>query len=321
MMDVYGTTQKDFWLGDMLRAGRISGPRLFSVGDPIFVTKYRTKMHRPITSLDDALEHARFNQDHGATALKDYSNHTRAARQQLAEACRRLGLNLVTESFGTPAMNFTQLIDGFTGLEHTIGLTPIYDDVRRLFAATDAGITATLIVLYGGPAGEQYFHARERLWEDEKLLHFYRADQLVGLRRPKHHFDDDWYHPEMVGELRRLADAGVLLTMGAHGQMMGLGAHWEMELFVQGGMTPLEAIRVATINGFRHHGLDAELGSIEAGKYADFVLLAEDPRGDIRNTRSITTVVKNGVLYSGADASRVHPEPRSHQPLYFQNGE
>ena len=109
MFDVYGTTQKDFWVSDMLRAGKMTGARLYSVGDPIFVTKYRTKMHRPIENLEAALEHVQFNKDHGADAVKDYSNHTRAARQQLAEACRKLGVNLVAESFSNPFMNVTSV--------------------------------------------------------------------------------------------------------------------------------------------------------------------------------------------------------------------
>ncbi len=105
MYDVYGTTQKDYWVSDMLQRGDIIGPRIYSVGDPIFVTKYRTKMHRPIESLEDALEHVQFNKDHGATAVKDYSNHTRGARQNLVEASRQLGINIISESFGNPQMN------------------------------------------------------------------------------------------------------------------------------------------------------------------------------------------------------------------------
>ena len=136
-------------------------------------------------------------------------------------------------------------------------------------------------------------------------------------RRPTHLFDDDIYAARMANELRKLYAAGVPLHMGAHGQMMGLGAHWEIELFVQGGFTPHQALEIATINGYRHHGLDHVLGSIEVGKLADMVILEKNPLDDIRNTRSIKYVMKNGVLYSGEDASRIYPIPQPSKKLYL----
>ncbi len=99
--------------------------------------------------------------------------------------------------------------------------------------------------------------------------------------------------------------------------MMGLGAHWEMELFVQGGFTPLDAIQVATINGATYHGLGDNLGSIEAGKLADLIIMSANPLNDIRNTREIVYVMKNGVLYSGDDAARVYPDPAPAGRMYF----
>ena len=318
MYDVYGTTQKDFWVSDMLQRGDLVGPRIYSVGDPIFVTKYRTKMYRPIKSLEDALEHVKFNKDHGATAVKDYSNHTRAARQYLAEASRQLGINIITESFGNPQMNMTQIVDGFTGLEHTMGLEPIYEDVIQLLKSSKLGITPTLVVVYNGPSGETYFHQTERLWENDKLLQFFRKDKLLRLRRPTFYWPDDHYTVQMGQTLKDLYDRGIKLHMGAHGQMMGLGAHWEMELFTQGGFTNYDAIEIATINGFAHHGLDHLLGSIEVGKLADLVIMKENPLDNIRNTRSIEYVVKNGILYSGKDASQVYPTPTPASKLYFK---
>ena len=112
--------------------------------------------------------------------------------------------------------------------------------------------------------------------------------------------------------------AGVLLLMGAHGQKMGIGAHWEMEMFVHGGFTPYEALKIATINGFKHHGLDHELGSIEIGKLADLVILEKNPMVDIRNSRTIKYVMNNGVLYSGFDASQVYPVEKKAQKMYFK---
>lgn len=320
MYDVYGTTQKDFWVSDMIQKGDIPGPRIYSVGDPIFVTKYRSKMHRPIESLEDALNHVQFNKDHGAIAVKDYSNHTRAARQYLAEACRRLGMNLVSESFGNPQMNLTQLVDGFTGLEHTMGLEPLYDDVLTLFSKSKMGITPTLIVVYNGPSGETYFHQTERLWENKKLLNFFRKDELIRYRRPNFYWPDDHYAKQMDQALIKLYDRGVKLHMGAHGQMMGLGAHWEMELFTHGGFSNYDAIEIATINGFKHHGLDHKLGSIEPGKLADMVIMTKNPLDNIRNTRSIEYVIKNGIVYSGDDAGQEFPEKEQVRRLYFKDG-
>ena len=318
MYDVYGTTQKDFWVSDMIRKGRIDGPRIFSVGDPIFVTKYRTKMYRPIKSLEDALEHVQFNKDHGATAVKDYSNHNRQARQHLVEASKQLGINVVSESFSNPQMNLTQIVDGFTGLEHTLGLEPIYEDVIQLLKSTDLGITPTFIVVYNGPSGETYFYQTERLWEDTKLLNFFRKDELLRLRRPGFYWPDDHYAAQMGKTMKKLYDRGITMQMGAHGNMMGLGAHWEMELFTHGSFSNYDAIEIATINGFKHHGLDHILGSIEPGKLADMVVMTKNPLENIRNTRSIEYVVKNGVIYSGRDASRVYPNPKQAEILYFK---
>ena len=230
----------------MLQRGEITGPRIYSVGDPIFVTKYRSKMHRPIESLEDALEHVQFNKDHGAASVKDYSNHTRSARQHLAEASRQLGINIISESFANPQMNLTQIVDGFTGLEHTMGLEPLYEDVINLLAHSEMGITPTLVVVYNGPSGETYFHQSERLWEDEKLLNFFRKDELIRLRRPGFFWPDDHYSTQMGKTLKKLYDRGIKLHMGAHGQMMGLGAHWEMELFTHGGFSNYDACLLYT---------------------------------------------------------------------------
>ena len=150
-------------------------------------------MHRTIDSLEDALEHVQFNKDHGATAMKDYSNHERSARQYLAEASRRLGVNLITESFGNPQMNLSQIVDGFTGLEHSMGLEPFYDDVVRLFAASKIGMTPTLVVVYNGPSGQGYFDFTERYWKNEKLLNFFRKDYLLRFRRSPKLWKDDHY--------------------------------------------------------------------------------------------------------------------------------
>lgn len=319
LYELYGSEEKEPWVSDMIRSGRMDGPRMLSVGAPMYgIREYRQRTYRPIASYDDADQHARFSRDMGITALKDYVNFTRADRHQLITAARARGLNVLSETAAIPQMNFTQIIDGVTGLEHSMGLTPLYQDVIELFRASETGVTPTLLVVYNGPVGQAYFDQSQRYWEDEKLLRFSTEERLRGrFRRVTHYWDDDLYSPEMVAAMKRLFDAGVLVNAGGHGQMPGRDMHWEMELFVQGGFSPMDALQTATRNSAVYHGLD-NLGSIEAGKLADLVVLDANPLNDIRNTQQIVYVMKNGVVYSGADAARVYPEPTEAPAFYFQ---
>jgi Tol biopolymer transport system component len=319
--EVYGNHIKDFEVSDLQRAGKIAGARLLSVGPPIYgLREFRTKLFRPIDSQPDADEVVGFNKAYGATALKDYVHFNRAARMRMYDAARRMGVNVVAETAVDFQMNWTMLMDGVSGLEHTVGLTPLYRDVLQLWGATQAGNTPTLIVVYNGPQGETAFHQDERLWEEPKLLTFFPKDHLVRFRRPTRYFPDDIYATEMASQLRKLAEAGVSIQVSGHGQMHGLDKHWEMELMAKGGFTPAEIMAIATINGAKYLGLDAQLGSIETGKLADLVILDANPLEDIRNTRKIDMVMLNGVLYRGADAGRIYPDPESAPKRYWFRG-
>ena len=319
LYELYGSEEKEPWVRDMIRAGRLDGPRMLSAGAPMYgIREYRPRTYRPVDSYADADEHARYSRDQGITALKDYVNFTRADRHQLITAAREQGLNVVSETAAIPQMNFTQIIDGVTGLEHSMGLTPLYQDVIELFKAGGTGVTPTLLVVYNGPVGQAFFDQSQRYWEDQKLLRFSTADRLRQFRRVTHFWDDDLYAPEMAAAMKRLFDAGVLVNAGGHGQMLGRDMHWEMELFVQGGFSPMGALQTATRNSAVYHGLGADLGSIEAGKLADLVVLGANPLDDIRNTQRVVYVLKNGVVYSGEDGARLYPGPVGAGALYFQ---
>jgi len=84
-------------------------------------------------------------------------------------------------------------------------------------------------------------------------------------------------HISIARESKRLMDQGVSVQIGAHGQREGLGAHWELWMFEQGGMSAHESLRVGTINGARALGMDKDIGSLEVGKLADLVLWEGDP--------------------------------------------
>ncbi len=322
MIEVYGNEDRDGWMADMLHSGRITGPRLFTTGSAIFgLRRFRPRMFRPIASMPDALEQLRWNRDHGAIGVKDYGQMTRQRRLLVASAARVLGLNVLSESWGDPQMNFTQLVDGVTGLEHWMGIGTFHDDVIRLWAATSAGITPTLLIGYGGLDGEGWFHQQEALWRDPKLTQFILPEHLMRLRRTTHVWPEDNFGQTIAEGSHRLWEAGVPVQLGAHGQMLGLDAHWELEGMVDGGFTPAEALEIGTIRGAEHHGLAAHIGSIEPGKLADLVVLRENPLEDIRRSRSIVYVVKDGVVHDGADAARVYPDPQPAGRMYFRSPE
>ncbi len=319
LIEVYGNEYRDQWLSDMIRAGKMTGPRFYTTGSVIFGERHglRIRMFRPIETLDDALEQLRWNKDYGAIAVKDYVQLTRKRRQLTITAARRLGLNVVSESDADPQMNLTQIMDGVTGIEHSMGLQPFYDDVVKYWGATKAGMTPTLLVVYDAHMGEGWYHESSKLWQDPKLTRFISPEQLMRVRNPAHLWPEDMTAWAMGAAMKKLYLAGTSIQLGAHGQMYGLDAHWELDLLVRSGFTPAEALEIATIRGARHHGLDGQIGSLEAGKLADLVVLDANPLVDIANAGKIRYVIKNGVVYAGADGSRVWPDPKPMARPYF----
>ena len=319
MVEVYGNEYRDGWVTDMIRSGGMTGPRFFTTGSIIYGSRQggRLRMYRPIETLDDAREQVRWNLDHGAIAVKDYAQDTRKRRHLVATAARELGLNVLSESSSDPQMNLTQIMDGVTGIEHSMGLAPFHDDVVQFWRGTTAGMSPTLLVVYNGPMGEGWFHQAGKLWEDPKLANFIDPMSLMRVRRTTHLWPDDMFAWQMASELRKLYDAGTSLQLGAHGQMVGLGTHWELELFAGGGFPPEQILEIATIRGAAQHGLDAQIGSLEPGKLADLVVLDANPLEDIRNAARIRYVMKGGVLYAGDDAARVWPDPAPAPKSYF----
>ncbi len=121
------------------------------------------------------------------------------------------------------------------------------------------GYTPTLVVGYGGIWGENYWYDKTNVWDDKRLLGFVPREVLDERSRRRVTAPDEEYgHFNNARVANELSKEGVSVQLGAHGQREGLAAHWEMWMFVQGGMTPLEAFRAATLNGARYLGLDKD---------------------------------------------------------------
>jgi imidazolonepropionase-like amidohydrolase len=141
--------------------------------------------------------------------------------------------------------------------------------------------------------------------------------QPASVRRTKAPVEDFHYIPVST-QAKRLADEGVLVTIGAHGQREGLGSHWEIWGFARGGMSPVEALRTATIVSATKLGMEDDIGSLESGKLADLVILDSNPLENIYATDKIDSVMLNGHLYDAATLNETVTGDRKSEPFFWQ---
>jgi imidazolonepropionase-like amidohydrolase/Tol biopolymer transport system component len=316
--DPSNDTQSFFAASELGKAGVVTAPRLFSTGTILYGAAGSFKAE--VESLEDAKFHLRRMKAVGAFSVKSYNQPRREQRQQVLAAARELGMMVVPEGGSLYQHNMTMVVDGHTGVEHTLPVERIYDDARTLWGATKVGYTPTLLVAYGGLDGEHYWYDRTETWKHERLLR-YVPRQLVdpkSRRRPTAP-DEDYNVLRCSGIAAAIVNAGGKTHVGAHGQLAGLGAHWELWLLQMGGLTPMQALRAATLDGAFYVGLDKDLGSIEAGKLADLVVLDRNPLENIRHTDSVRYTVANGRVYDASNLSEIAPRQRPGPTFWFHD--
>ncbi len=308
-------TSEIFAHSQMARAGRVVGPRIFSTGTILYGAT--TASTAKIDNLDDALSTLRRMQAAGAWSVKSYNQPRRDQRQQVIEAARQLNMMVVPEGGSLYQHNMSMIVDGHTTIEHSIPLARLYDDVHQLWGQTGVAYNPTLVVAYGGSYGENYWYQESEVWNDPILTQYVPRRILdARARRPGTAPDNEWNHISVAREATRLAEQGVNVQIGAHGQREGLAAHWELWSLAQGGMAPLDVIRAGTLNGARALGMDGDIGSLEPGKLAALVVLDENPLEDIRNTTSIAYTVLNGRVYDSG-MNEIAPRQRPRAPFWF----
>lgn len=310
-------TQAVFAASEMQQAGLITAPRTYSTGTILYgATHFFTAK---VNTLEDALSHLKRMKAAGAFSVKSYNQPRRDQRQQILEAARETGLMVVPEGGSLFMHNMSMVVDGHTGIEHSIPVAAIYDDVKQLWAGTETAYVPTLGVGYGGIWGERYWYDKTDVWKHPILSKYVPANILepASVRRFKAPLED-YNHFNNARVAKELQDEGVDVLLGAHGQHEGLAAHWEMWMFGQGGMEPLNIIKAATIDGARYIGMDNDLGSLKVGKLADLVILNQDPMHDIETSDDIHQVMLNGRLYDTDTMNQVYPTKTKRGAFYFE---
>ncbi|MEP6729996.1 MAG: amidohydrolase family protein, partial [bacterium] len=306
---------------DAVEAGLAVGPRIYSTGPGLFGPTYFPGLGDDIKDLDHARRvMRRYSQYYDTHTLKQYITGNRQQRQWVIMAAREQNIMPTTEGALDFRYDITMALDGYPGQEHALPITPLYKDVIQLYANIGITYTPTLLVVYGGPWGENYWYERENPYNDAKLRHFTPYEELASKarRRVRGQFpgegnaggwfmDDEYNFPAVAKSAGDIVKAGGRIGVGSHGQLNGLGYHWEMWSIAKGGMAPHDVLRAATIFGAEGIGLQRDLGTLEVGKLADLVVLDANPLQDIRNTNTVRYVMKNGRLYDGSTLDEIYP--------------
>lgn len=316
-LDVQPFTVDVFSYQDMIDAGIMIGPRAFSTGPGIFVNSHINSVEAAKGVL------TRYKQYYRTHNLKSYMVGPRARRQYMVTAANALGMMPTTEGASNLRLGLTHALDGFAGNEHNLPVSPLHQDVLGLFAASQTSYTPTLTVLYGGKAGLYDFVAAHLPHTDAKVHRFMPPGLIDNKLRQTNYWQPhgDQAYPRFATDAINLQRAGGVLAVGSHGEVQGLGFLWEMEALASGDGQPEEVLYAATMGSSKAIGRDHLIGSIAPGKYADLLIMADDPRNDIRHIHSLELVMKDGKLYQADTLEEVWPQQQPAPTTWFHQAD
>ncbi|HEV8366159.1 MAG TPA: amidohydrolase family protein [Gemmatimonadaceae bacterium] len=314
ILDPSAASESAFPLGEMIEAGVIVGPRTYSVGELVIHPGTGFGDQKIIRNQADADREVDRRVDWGAVSIKNFRQSARYQQQLIMQAARRRKVTVTGEG-GPLYFDVGVILDGQTGWEHLLANLPVYKDAATFFGKAGAVYSPTAIVAGHVHGSMQWFRQLQDLRADAKYRRFMPTvlleRTLADLQPlPKSAFS----FPIIAEGLADIVRAGGHGALGEHGEQPGIGTHWELWAYAE-ALTPLEALKVATIDGAYFIGLERETGSLTKGKLADLVVLNADPLRDIRNSADIAYVMKAGRLYDDETLDEVWPTRRSYGPI------
>ncbi len=301
-------------------AGTLLAPRIFSTGEIIYGAK-APSVYARIDSYDDALAHVRRIKAQGGISVKNYNQPRRDQRQMVARAAAAENMLNVAEGGSLFGMDMNLIADGNSTIEHNVPGDVFYEDVLQFFGQSNSNYTPTLNVTYGGLAGDPYWRQATDVFDHPLMIHTPPKVLLAATARrtkaPEWAFVDD----NAAREAKKIADRGVKVSIGAHGQQPGIGAHWEIWTFARGGMSPVEALKAATIWPAESLGMQKDVGSLEVGKLADLLVLTADPTANIRDSDKIESVMIGGRMYDTKTMREVATGNGGRRAYWWESGQ
>ena len=297
---------------DLHTAGRVIGPRWSystgGTGDPYTL----------LANNEAALANVERSKNLGTVVMKEYLVPTRAQQRWLADAARHHQLGIVSH-LDRFDMTMTRIIDGYTGGDHQFVPLPLSEDVQQLLIQTGYMWTPDIQTTYGSlsPVGANgayyaltaYFcrALRSAQANDDEL-----GDVKVPSRCEIHDTDPRLdFDTHRLGRLARQVAAAVArdIKVGLSGHdAPAINLHTGMWALWKGGMPVEDVLRATSLVNAEKLGLEREIGSLEVGKVADFVVLDGNPLDNILNTMSIEYTIQGGVIFDADDAERMTPE-------------
>lgn len=316
----------DLGIKKLIDDGRIPGPHLYTTGPYLEGPGAFTPQMHELTGTDDATRMVNFWADAGATSFKAYMHITRAELAAAVKAAHARGLKITGHLCSVGFREAAAL--GIDDLEHGLEVDTEFDpgkqpdvcppgnvtndtlanldlgsaafqDMIHDLVAHHVAVTSTLPVFEISVPGRPPLEPRVL----EAMSPESRVDYLAARAFTAEHPGKQpiIFKKEMQFE-RAFAEAGGLLLAGLDptgygGVLAGFGDQREVELLVEAGFTPVQAIHIATENGATFLGLDDRIGTIRAGKQADLIVVHGNPAARIADIENVETVFKDGVGY------------------------